>query len=414
MPQRENNQLHIGMLLDGFYPSDIRVQKEAESLITQHKVFILCCKKAGEKETEIINGVKVYRSIQYKNNAHRGIIDIRLAINFIHLYFKKELPIFIKENHINVLHVHDLPLARTGYLAAKKFQLKTVLDLHENYAAALLTWFIWRKSWIIQLKNKLFFSYGRWMRYEANIIKKYDAVIAVVEEMKERLIAKHTMDFSKITVVSNTEKKSFSLNFNDEKTDYFKEYQNRFIISYVGGFGPHRGLHTAIEAMSTIVKTIPKALLVLIGPASKDVRIYLEELVEKYALQKHVLIKGSQPYKDVIRIMSSSHINMIPHISNEHTESTIPHKLFQILLSQKPLLVSDCLPMKRVVTDNNIGTVFKAGDSYDFSKTIFEMHANYDAVLEIAKKGYDAAKNGNLNWEYSTKDLFQLYCNLAK
>jgi len=122
--------MNIGMLLNGNYPSDIRVRKEAETLVqNNHSVFVLCKKNPNEKEYEVVNGVQIIRKIEYRNLAHEGIIDVIASVGFVHPFFKNELPYFIKENKIQVLHVHDLPLAKTAFIAAKKKQLQTVLDL---------------------------------------------------------------------------------------------------------------------------------------------------------------------------------------------------------------------------------------------------------------------------------------------
>ena len=339
--------MNIGMLLNGNYPADIRVRKEAESLVeNNHAVFVLCKRNPNEKVYEVVNGVQVIRKIAYKNLSHEGIVDVIASVSFMHPFFKKELPYFIKENKIEVLHVHDLPLAKTAFLAARKYHLKTVLDLHENYPAALMTWFAWRKNPIIRLKNKLFFNYNRWKTYEARILQKFDVIIAVVDEMKQRLIEQHQVSGHKIIIVPNSEKKTFVNNFDTSVASYFSGLENKFIISYVGGFGPHRGLHTAILGMKNIARKIPNALLVLVGPANKDVRNHLQNLVNQNNLQDFVTIKGSEPFTSVVNIMNNSSINIIPHISNEHTESAVPHKFFQILLSGKPLLVSDCAPFK--------------------------------------------------------------------
>ncbi|MDB4201386.1 glycosyltransferase [Polaribacter sp.] len=404
--------MNIGMLLNGNYPADIRVRKEAESLSENHSVFILCKKEPSDKEFEIINGVTVIRQITYRNTAHEGIIDVLASLNFIHPYFKKKLPDFIRKHQINVLHVHDLPLAKTAFLAAKKHQLKTVLDLHENYPAALKTWFSWRKNPIIRLKNTLFFSYDRWRNYEAKIIKKYDVLIAVVDEMKARLIDQHQIDSKKIVIVPNAEKKDFAKNFEAHLPDYFKEEKERFIISYVGGFGPHRGLHTAILGMNEIVKTIPNALLVLVGPANKDVRMHLQNIIANNQLTHFVKIKGREPFKNVINIMKSSDINIIPHISNEHTESAVPHKFFQILLSGKPLLVSDCAPMKRLVSAQEIGTYFESENTLSFAEKVSYIYKNYKASLLMANQGVQQSLHADLNWEFLSKNLIELYNNL--
>jgi glycosyltransferase involved in cell wall biosynthesis len=402
----------ILMILDGYYPADIRVRKEAESLALKHNVFVLCCRKENEKEIESIEKVTVLRNVFYKSFTEKGLIDMRLAINFIHPKFKNILPKIITEHKIDVLHVHDLPLAKTGYQIAKKHNLISVLDLHENYAAALLTWFSWRKNPIIRLKNKLFFNYQRWQNYENNILKKYDKIIAVVQEMKDRIVVDTSIEANKITVITNSEKKEFTTNFHSGNDHFFTEYKEKFIISYVGGFGPHRGLQTAIEGMQEISKQIPNSLLALIGPGNNDVRTYLENLIDKFNVRKNVVIYGSQPFKDVVTIMQSSAINIIPHISNLHTESTIPHKLYQILLSKKPLLVSNCAPLKRVVQTNEIGFVFEAGNAKNFSKEVLAMHTNYQLATEKAKKGFELAYNGDLNWAFTAKKLLHLYDNL--
>ena len=400
------------MVLDGSYPSDIRVRKEAESLAKFHDVFVLCNKKSNELLSEEVNDVKIIRSLSYKNIYHKGIIDVITTINFIHPHFKKELPKFIKENNIEVLHVHDLPLAKTVYITAKKHNLKTVLDLHENYPAALLTWFTWRKNHVIRLKNKIFFSYKRWSKYESKMLQKYDVLIAVVDEMKQRLIMQHGINENKIVVVPNSEKKEFADNFNTGKSNYFFNYTNRFIISYVGGFGPHRGLHIAINGMKEISKKIPNSLLVLVGPSNKDVKNHLNSLIAKNKLEKFIEIRDSEPFEKVTSIMKSSQINIIPHISNEHTESAVPHKFYQILLSRKPLLVSDCAPMKRIIDVNGVGTYFKADNPEDFAKKVIDIEKDYDKSIKMAEKGFNEAFNGSLNWESTSKDLIKLYHEL--
>ena len=400
------------MLLNGNYPADIRVRKEAETLVQSHSVFVLCKRNVDEKEYEVVNGVQVIRKIEYRSLAHEGIIDVIASVSFMHPFFKTALPFFIKENKIDVLHVHDLPLAKTAFLAAKKHRLKTVLDLHENYPAALMTWFAWRKNSVIRLKNRLFFGYHRWRNYEARIVKKYSIVIAVVNEMRQRLIEQHNLLEQHIVIVPNAEKKEFAKNFKASTPNYFEDKKDRFIISYVGGFGPHRGLHTAILGMKDVIRSIPNALLVLVGPSNKDVRNHLENLINENQLENFVEIRGREPFKNVVNIMKSSSVNIIPHISNEHTESAVPHKFFQILLSGKPLLVSDCAPMKRLINEFEIGNCFKSEDPNSFAKEIVNIYADYDLAIAKAKKGSQESLNGELNWEFASKNLVHLYDNL--
>lgn len=412
MQQNKRNTKRILMIVDGYYPADIRVRKEAESLAEHFSVFVLCVKKENEPSKEVINDVTILRKIVYKNFTEKGIVDIKTASNFIHPKFYKALPKIIEHYAINTLHVHDLPLAKTGFLIAKKYKLYAILDLHENYAAALKTWFLWRKSFVIQLKNKLFFNYNRWQNYENSIVKKFATIIAVVDEMKDRILEDTKIDSNKITVITNSEKKNFADNFSEKQENFFNKYKDKFIISYVGGFGPHRGLQIAILGMKAVKEKIPNSLLALIGPANKDVKNYLTSLIIDNGLENHVKLFDSQPFDKVISIMKSSHLNIIPHISNLHTESTVPHKLYQILLSKRPILVSSCAPLQRIIEENNIGTVFKANSSTSFSNKVFQIFKNYKEAEYKAEKGFLMAYDGELNWEHTSKELIKLYQNI--
>ncbi len=406
-------KLNIGMVLNGYYPSDIRVRKEAESLATQFNVFVLCVKNKNEVESEIVNGVHVKRLISYKSFTQKGIIDIIVAVRFIHPFFKNQLDSYIKTNGIDILHVHDLPLAKTAYLSAKKHAIKIIIDLHENYPEALKTWFSWRKSFAIRLKNKLFFSYKRWANYEKNILPKFDKIIAVADEMKERLITKHQIESSKIIVITNSEKKEFAKEFIINKQQNSILDSNRYNIVYVGGIGPHRGIQTAIKGMKHLYKEIPNVLLSIVGPGHKDVIAHLKQLVTDDSVENIVQFLGKQPFQHIPQIMQTSDINIIPHEKNEHTDSAIPHKLFQILMSGKPLLVSDCRSFQRVIATNEIGYLFRAGDPLDFAKKIIEIYKNNSLSKKRSAKGKKLCLHGELNWETTATKLIELYKNMS-
>ena len=79
--------MNIGMLLNGNYPADIRVRKEAETLVeNNHLVFILCKRSPGEKVYEVVNGVQIIRKIEYRSLSHEGIIDVIASVGFCLLY----------------------------------------------------------------------------------------------------------------------------------------------------------------------------------------------------------------------------------------------------------------------------------------------------------------------------------------
>jgi len=400
------------MVVDGSYPNDIRVRKEAEALANVGKnIVVVCPLTLGFKKEDVINGVHVHRIGNNYTHFKKGIFDIIESVFNVNPFFYFHLKKVFKRYQINFLHVHDLPLAGTCYLFKDKVKGNLILDLHENFPEALKTWFLWKKNPIIRLKNKIFMNPFQWSKKEEKYCNKYDKIICVVEEMKEKLISKFNIDTNKMLVVSNQEKKSFIANFNE---NIMQDVINKdtFSITYVGGFGPHRGLDTAIKGMSKIINTIPNAKLFLIGKGSSDVENKLLEIATTNHVEDHVNFVGYRPFKEVSAIMSASSINIIPHNADEHTNNTIPHKLFQIMLSNSMLLVSSCKPLKRIVEKYDAGLVFEAGNAKDFSDKVIDVFTNFEKFSYKKENAFNAVMEKGENWDAESLKLIALYDKL--
>jgi glycosyltransferase involved in cell wall biosynthesis len=400
------------MVVDGSYPNDIRVRKEAEALAENgKKVLVVCPKYTSQLTQEEINGVQVYRIGKNYTTFKKGIHDIFESVFNINLFFYFNLKKVFKKYTIGFLHVHDLPLAGTCYLF--KHEVKgLILDLHENYPEALKTWFLWKKSPVLRIKNSIFMNPKNWSKKEEKYCKKYNTIICVVEEMKKKLHTNFQINPSKMHVISNHEKKSFQANFEANNKQHIID-SDVFSITYVGGFGPHRGLDTAIAGMKTIVQKIPTAKLFLVGKGNKDVEAKLKSITSENNVENSVEFVGYRPFEEVAAIMSQSTINIIPHHANEHTDNTIPHKLFQIMMSKSLLLVSSCKPLKRIVEKYDAGLVFEASNVQDFSTKVIEAYSNTESLSYKTENAYNAVMQQGENWETESEKLIQLYDNLA-
>lgn len=397
----------IGMLLDGFYPSDIRVQKEATALIEAgFKVALLCKRRKGEAAYEAYEDINLMRIDSGTTHTSKGIIDIIVGINFIHPFFRHKLNSFINKFSVDVLHAHDLPLVKTAVLAAKKQDIKVVADFHENYPEALKVWFQWKKNPVIRLKNKVFFGYNRWSAYEKWAVGNVDKVIAVVEEMKSRLVEEHGIASDKIKVVTNTESKDFVENELDEAI--YMEDKNKFIVAYTGGVGPHRGVDTAIEALNYL-KEFDDIVLYVTGTSSKAAQSTMAAAIKKYNLSNRVKALGYRPFAEFYSFMKMARVNLIPHHRNGHTDNTVPHKLFQCMMVERPLLVSSSTPLKRIVNETNSGLVFEAGNPQDLADKILELYHDSNKCEQLGENGKVATLKGDYNWENTGRGLVEFY-----
>lgn len=277
--------------------------------------------------------------------------------------------------------------------------------MHENYPEALRTWFKWKKNPIVRLKNALFMNPEHWTKFEKRACEECDHVIAVVEEMKERVIQEHKISPDKITVVTNTEDKEFLKQKLDNTV--YESLPGKFILTYSGGIGPHRGVDIAIQGMQYL-KDNSDIQLAIVGFGSASVMNSLYQLVKDLQLT-NVHFFGFQPFSKFYAYMHLADVNVIPHQSNGHTDNTVPHKLFQGMMAGKPLLVSSSAPLKRFVTKYQSGLVFDAGNAKDFAEKVKMLHSDKALANQIGENGIKATVKGDLTWETTQKQLIQLY-----
>lgn len=406
--------MHIVMILNATYPKplDIRVRKEYSALLEAgFKVTLLCLQ--GEKQLleEVYEGITIWRVKAGKSVYHLAFWDVIMSIRFVHPIFLRALRKLAKEQAVDAIHVHDLPLVGTALRLRKEHPtVKVVFDMHENYAEALKIWFQWKTNLIARLKNTLFLRPSQWLLYEKQAITEADHVLAVVAEMKERIITAYKVPSDKVTVVSNTE----PIEFTNQKIDgsVYKKYEGKFILTYTGAIGPHRGVDTVIESFQYL-KEYKDIAFVVVGSGSQDVMNNLTKLIADYHLEDQVFLEGHKPFQLVYSYMKLADVNIIPHKINQQNEHVVPHKLFQSMLASRPLLVCSSTPLKRIVTETNSGRVFTAENSKSCAEEILAFYKHREESIQLGKAGYQAASTGQYSWEVTAADLVKVYHKLS-
>lgn len=389
----------IGMLLDGEFPPDLRVENEMRSLAEiGYEVHLLCYDFSGQKpETEIfLNGITIHR-ITVSRQFHNKFNALALTIPIYFWFWKKQAKNFIDEFKIDLVHVHDLRLAQVGFWLKKQFKIPYILDLHENYPAALRHY-----AFTNSLPGKLLISLKQWERYENEQVLKADAIVTVIEEMSQR-IESLGVSSEQIFTIPNY----ININtFDDQKiaVDINKK-DNEVLLFYSGGFDRHRGLETVIKAMSLIQSKNQNVKLNLVGSGRTEQA--LKDLTMTLKL-KNVIFHGWQPERAIPSFIEACDIGIVPHLKNEHTDFTIPHKLFQYLYKRKPVIVSNCNPLKRLINEMQAGLLFESGDEKDFSEKVLILVNDPTRRNQLAGNGYKSIIQ-KYNWQICADELARLY-----
>lgn len=384
------------MVLQGDFPPDIRVEKEARTLIAAgHEVHLVCRNKKMQETGATVEGLKVHRLPLFTKHARfNNLVSTPLFFNPV--WFAR-LRKIVKQYQIQVIHVHDLPLVPLGLFVAKLHKIPIIYDMHENYPAALE---VWRQKGLVWLtiRNPKFAA-----RLDRFCQKRVDQIIVVVEEQRENLV-QQGIPARKIQVISNTVDLS---QINDMPIDkkVKERYRDNFMLIYVGGFSRDRDLGIPIRAMKTLRKTIPFTKLVLVGGGDDLYTAELKKLVNQHNLTEVVEFINWVPFKQIASYLKAGSVGIVPQPANLFINTTVPHKLFQYMALGLPVLVSDAKPLARIVREGQCGEIFRSGDAEDFARTILRIQ---QADIPYGENGKRLVQS-KYNWKNTSKKLQALY-----
>lgn len=391
------------MVLDNAFPPDIRVEKEIRSLNKANYEVTLLSYRSRKDEKRYLDYAPKTRVVRFNRREDYPLLfsltqDLRKLTHFSTIWWL-ELRRLLKKERFDLVHVHDLPLIKTVIHALPHgFSSPIVLDLHENYPAYISS---------TQPPYKREKVFRKWFAYEHSYLHKVQGIIVVVEENRDYLIKEQKVDPQKIIIVSNTFDQA---EVDDLELKVFDCYRDNFVISYVGGFGGFfRGIHTLVEAIPYLRKEIPEVKLLLVGAKSGGYSDYIRRLIRKNDLENIIELIPRVDFATALSYIKTSDICCVPHQKELLTEACAPHKLFQYMYFRKPVLVSDCRSLARMVEGNGCGKVFEAGNPEDCARKLLEFYREDRTVY--AESGFKAVQS-HYNWEKESQNLLQLYQQL--
>nr|AOE09901.1 glycosyl transferase family GT4 [uncultured bacterium]CCG00870.1 glycosyl transferase, family 1 [uncultured Flavobacteriia bacterium] len=394
--------MRIGMILDAVFPPDPRVENEAVSLVKAgHEVFLFCLHYGQQKQSEVINGIEVKRYLS--NTLEYKVSALAYTIPLYTFLMKLKIRQFIKENEVEVLHIHDIRIAGAVFGVNKKYKLPTVLDLHENRPEIMRFY-----PHLLRFPGKYVISSKKWKNKEEEFIRKATTVIVVTSEAKDEIKKRLPIDTDKIVEVPNTVRQSF---YKSPRVypEILKQYSNSFVVLYIGDTGLRRGLKTAIKSVHLIKNKIENIKLVIVGKNTTD--IILKNLVKNLQVEAHVDFLGWKDQSLFQSYILSSAICISPLHRNVHHDTTYANKIFQYMSLGRPVLGSNASAQEKIIKKANAGLIHQDRDVQDFSNKVLELYNNKDLREEFGKNGSEFIEN-EFSWENTSKKLLHVYANL--
>jgi glycosyltransferase involved in cell wall biosynthesis len=388
--------MKILMVLESEFPPDVRVENEMIALSEAgHEVHLACSTKKNSSATGRWNKSIIHRKFMstfiYKSSV--GCLKFPFYFSF----WRKFIFSILKNESFDSIHIHDLPLSKIGVEAKKVFNIHLIIDLHENWPA-LLKYAPHTQTFA----GRLLSSNRQWINYEKQVLAMADLVVTIIEEARDRIILLG-IEKEKICIVSNTP------DINNFSIPDKKRTNDDFIIFYGGGINRHRGLQVVLEAIKLLKEKDISLKFHIVGSGS--FKKELESRVSVLEIESRVEFFGQKPFKEMVELLAEADVAIIPHLRTENNDASSPNKLYQYMYLNKPVISSDCLSLKRILTETGAGFIYRNDSPEELALLIEKLYSDRQLLEEKGKNGRMAVIAG-LNMNFDKARLINAYKKL--
>ncbi|WP_248722155.1 glycosyltransferase [Seonamhaeicola sp. ML3] len=384
--------MNIGIVVDNEFDNDHRVQKEIRLLLAEgHNISVLCFnfgKSYKSYEDFDVTRVKIPKKVRD--------LFVLLSTNFIFYRYlwQKNIAKFIDQNNLEALHVHDLYMSKAGRkgIDTSRHNIPLILDLHENYPAAINSY-----QWAIKGWRKFVVQPRKWYSKESTYLNYANAIIVLSEYFKTDLISRfpelktkpiythpNMPDFESFKAFEQNE---FTVNFQSNVTTLF----------YFGVVAKRRGIIDILPWIKELVEEGNKLHLLIIGPVDKADKNSFNGYLNSPVLKQCVTYIPWSDVKYLPAYLKKIAIGLAPFQVNKQHDSGVANKLFQYMYGQIPILATKCKAQQDLIETSDCGLLYE--DQDDFKKQLVQL-------LENPKLRATLGKNGR-------KSLLELYSKKA-
>ena len=334
------------MLVQNHFPFDVRVRNEAALLRDEgYDITVICLKRKGEKNSEVVRGIRVYRipKLEFFEKApterqtlfQRQLTKFKAFLGYIaeYAYFTLAcltISLYVAARHgVDVIHAHNPP--DTLFLVALPFKLfgkKFVFDNHDLAPELYQSRYKARRSIVL---------WGlRWA--EKCSLKLADITIATNESYKQIHIQRGGVEPDRCFVVRNgpgADRMTVA-----EPSERLRR-MGKSILCYIGCLNPQDGVDYLLRALAHLTFDLKRSdyycVIMGSGDSLEDLRVMSREL----KLENNVELTGYVSDGELRANLSAADICLDPDPSSPLNDVSTWIKIMEYMAYGKPIVSFD-------------------------------------------------------------------------
>lgn len=319
----------------------------------------------------------------------------------------------LREDRTDIIWARDLPMMPFALAAGALLRRPVCFDMRENFPAAFLARRRERQSILRRAVH-------RGLRLlERLAVRRAAHVFVVIDEQKDRLVAAGVPP-GRITINVTTPDAAFLAAAPPPaavaaSTGAAAPATRPLRVVYSGHFFAFRGLDMVLHAVADARGRGADVRLTLAGGEGRGDEQMLERLQAASArlgIDDAVETPGWVTPEDVPGFLARFDVGVIANEVSEHTETTIPGKLFEYMAAGLIVISSDLAPVRRIVQQEAVGYIFRPYDADALCECLLAV-ADLSAEQRQAMRArsWEAARS-TYNWEQQSRTLVRVVENL--
>lgn len=388
---------HVIMIAYTTYSTDNRVRREAEAVLSLpgHSVTILTLREGKVPRQYEKNGVRIAELDMGKYSSKSGSKYLLSYVRFTWLAFR-ECAKMLARKSLDVVHVHNMPnfLVFAG-LIPRLAGKPVILDVHDTMLETYTAKFAGRSS--------RFMTWG--LRTEEAICCRMARRIVCVNDVQKAAMVERNIPEDKIVVAMNVpDPKLFDPG---TKIQAAPKEGGKFRMIYHGTVARRLGIDTAIRIVSQLVETVPGLEFHIVGEGDdlEDFR----EMAKSMGVEGRVIFHGTVPLDNLVPILKSMDLGIIPNRRNVATELMLPVKMLECIALGIPVVAPRLKTISHYFTEEMV-FFYEPEDADSMAKAIRSASSSEEDRLLRAREARRFLDR--YGWDTHKSDFLAMYRNL--
>jgi glycosyltransferase involved in cell wall biosynthesis len=236
---------------------------------------------------------------------------------------------------------------------------------------------------LIPLENTLGYNYTKTTEFfEKQLVRRSSFITTVSRQTKKALMQTYGITGKKITVIHN------GVNLHDfAPVREMKSGSRETVLLFVGSILPIKGLDFLLAAVSQVQN--PPVVLKIVGKKTP----YMDILRQKYAhlfQTRRVIFCGSKKQDELRRAYSESDVFLLTSEYDQY-----PQAVLEAFAMKKPVIISDRVGVKAIMTDGREGFVVPFGNEALLAEKIRSLAENRSLRVKMGKNSRQTAERNS-------------------